>query len=182
MDRNQNFYMLEVNTRVQVEHPVTEQVTGIDIVKEMIRIAAGEPLSIRQRDVSLRGHAIECRINAEDPQRGFLPQPGRVNEFVLPGGPGVRIDTHVRPGYTIPPHYDSMIGKLIVHGQTRDEAIDRMKVALDEFVISPIKTTIPLHRRIMDTRQFRAADFDIYYIERLLKEGSELADVPATTA
>ena len=182
MDAEQNFYMLEVNTRVQVEHPVTEQVTGIDIVKEMIRIAAGEPLSIRQRDVSLRGHAIECRINAEDPQRGFLPQPGRVNEFVLPGGPGVRIDTHVRPGYTIPPHYDSMIGKLIVHGQTRDEAIDRMKVALDEFVISPIKTTIPLHRRIMDTRQFRAADFDIYYIERLLKEGSELAHVPATTA
>jgi acetyl-CoA carboxylase biotin carboxylase subunit len=168
-----------VNTRVQVEHPVTEQVTGIDIVKEMIRIAAGEPLSCRQKDVSLTGHAIECRINAEDPQRGFLPQPGRVDTFVLPGGPGVRIDTHVRPGYTIPPHYDSMIGKLIVHGPTREEAIARMKGALGEFIVSPIKTTIPMHRRIMDTRQFRTADFDIHYIERLLADGTELADVSA---
>jgi len=171
MDGQQNFYMLEVNTRVQVEHPVTEMVTGVDIVQESIRIAAGEPLRWRQRDIRLNGHAIECRINAEDPDRGFQPQPGLVERFLPPGGPGVRLDTHVRAGYRIPSMYDSMIGKLIVKAPTRREAIGKMRAALDEFTIEPIRTTIPLHRRLMDNRQFAEGDFDIHYIERLLKEG-----------
>ena len=175
MDRDQNFYMLEVNTRVQVEHPVTEMVTGIDIIKETIRIAAGEPLPLKQRGVTLRGHSIECRINAEDPDKGFIPQPGLITEFSPPGGPGVRLDTHVRAGYRIPSAYDSLIGKLIVHGADREEAIARMRGALKEFKIAPIKTTIPLHRRLMDERQFTDADFDIHYIERLLK--SDNSDV-----
>ncbi|MDP6986539.1 MAG: acetyl-CoA carboxylase biotin carboxylase subunit, partial [Phycisphaerales bacterium] len=150
MDRDQHFYMLEVNTRVQVEHPVTEAITGVDIVKEGIRVAAGSPLSIRQEDVLLTGHAIECRINAEDPDRGFMPQPGLVEVFQPAGGFGVRVDTHVQPGYRIPPNYDSMIGKLIVHGTDRDEAIAKMKRAIDEFRIGPIKTTLPLHRRLIE--------------------------------
>jgi acetyl-CoA carboxylase biotin carboxylase subunit len=168
MDDEQNFYMLEVNTRVQVEHPVSEMITGIDIVKEMIKIAAGEPLSFKQRDVTLTGHAIECRINAEDPDRNFMPQAGLIEEFVVPGGPGVRVDTHGRSGYRIPPNYDSMIGKLIVHAPTRAEAIAKMRGALNEFRIGPIKTTIPLHQRIMRSREFVDADFDIHYIERML--------------
>jgi acetyl-CoA carboxylase biotin carboxylase subunit len=169
MDEEQNFYMLEVNTRVQVEHPVTEMVTGIDIVKTMIRIAAGEPLPWKQRDIAVSGHAVECRINAEDPDRGFIPQPGLVTEFVPPGGLGIRLDTHVRGGYRIPPDYDSLIGKLIAHGRDRNQAIDKMRAALDEFRIGPIKTTIPLHRRMMDERQFIDATHDIHYLERLLK-------------
>lgn len=169
MDEKQDFYMLEVNTRVQVEHPVTEMITGIDIVKESIRVAAGEPLSFAQKDVVIRGHSIECRINAEDPARGFMPQAGVLEVFAPPGGLGVRIDSHARAGYRIPPNYDSMIGKLIVHGNTRDEAIARMRGALDEFRIAPIKTTIPLHRRLMDHPQFLDADFDIHYVERYLK-------------
>lgn len=170
MDEKQNFYMLEVNTRIQVEHPVTEMITGVDLVKEMIRIAAGEPLRYKQRDITVRGHSIECRINAEDPDRNFAPQPGPVDTFAPPGGMGVRIDSHVRAGYRIPPNYDSMVGKLIVYGETRDEAIARMRGALDEFRIGPIRTTIPLHRRIMDTQRFIDAAFDIHYVERLLKE------------
>lgn len=170
MDEHQHFFMLEVNTRVQVEHPVTEMITGVDIVKETIRIAAGEPLSFRQKDIRVSGHAIECRINAEDPSRNFMPQPGTVELFTPPGGLGVRVDSHARTGYRIPPNYDSMIGKLIVHGNSRDEAIARMRGALDEFQIGPIKTTIPLHRRIMDEPQFTAADYDIHYIERLLAD------------
>jgi len=169
MDEEQNFFMLEVNTRVQVEHPVTEMVTGIDIVKTMIRIAAGEPLPWKQRDIAVSGHAVECRINAEDPDRGFIPQPGLVTEFVPPGGLGIRLDTHVRSGYRIPPDYDSLIGKLIAHGRDRSQAIDKMRAALDEFRIGPIKTTIPLHRRMMDERQFLDARHDIHYLERLLK-------------
>jgi acetyl-CoA carboxylase biotin carboxylase subunit len=169
MDRDQDFYMLEVNTRVQVEHPVTEMVTGVDIVKQMIRIAAGEPLPWKQREIRLTGHAIECRINAEDPDRGFIPQPGMITEFSPPGGLGVRLDTHVRAGYRIPPDYDSLIAKLIVRGRDRQEAISKMRGALDDFRIGPIKTTIPLHRRIMDERQFIDARHDIHYLERLLK-------------
>ncbi|MCH8164047.1 MAG: acetyl-CoA carboxylase biotin carboxylase subunit [Planctomycetes bacterium] len=186
MDRDQNFFMLEVNTRIQVEHPVTEMVTGIDIVKEMIRIAAGEPLPWKQRDITLRGHSIECRINAEDPQRGFIPQPGLVTEFSPPGGIGVRLDTHCCSGYRIPPDYDSMIAKLIVHGDSRDQAIARMRGALGEFRIGPIKTTIPLHRRLMDERQFIDAEFDIRYIERLLRSDgagvTESVNVPRPPA
>jgi acetyl-CoA carboxylase biotin carboxylase subunit len=170
MDQEQNFYMLEVNTRVQVEHPVTEMITGIDVVKESIRIAAGEPLAFKQRDVRIRGHAIECRINAEDPDRNFAPSPGLIERFNPPGGPGVRVDSHVRPGYRIPSNYDSLIGKLIVVAANREQAIARMRGALDEFEIAPIQTTIPLHRRLMDNRQFVESRFDIHYVERLLRQ------------
>jgi acetyl-CoA carboxylase biotin carboxylase subunit len=172
MDVEQNFYMLEVNTRVQVEHPVTEMVTGVDIVKESIRIAAGEPLQHKQRDIKLRGHAIECRINAEDPDRGFMPSPGVIEQFACPGGPGVRMDTHVRAGYGIPPHYDSLIGKLIVAAPSRPEAIRKMRCALEELQIGPVRTTIPLHRRVMEAEPFMQAKLDIHYIERLLGEES----------
>jgi acetyl-CoA carboxylase biotin carboxylase subunit len=169
MDAKQNFYMLEVNTRVQVEHPVTEMITGIDIVREQIMVASGKPLSVKQSDIKVNGHAIECRINAEDPDRGFMPQAGLIETFGTPGGLGVRLDSHARTGYRIPPNYDSMIGKLIVHGPTRDIAIARMKVALGEFKIGPVKTTIPLHRKLMDNPDFNNATFDIHYVERLLK-------------
>jgi acetyl-CoA carboxylase biotin carboxylase subunit len=169
MDRDQNFYMLEVNTRVQVEHPVTEMVTGIDIVKQTIRIAAGDELPFKQRDITINGHAIECRINAEDPDRNFMPQPGVVQNFAPPGGLGVRLDSHVRAGYRIPQNYDSMIGKLIVHAPDRAQAIARMQGALSEFEIGPIKTTIPLHLRLLESKPFVDATFDIHYVERLLK-------------
>ncbi|MCH9058514.1 MAG: acetyl-CoA carboxylase biotin carboxylase subunit, partial [Planctomycetes bacterium] len=144
MDEKQNFYMLEVNTRVQVEHPVTEAVTGVDIVKMSILIASGEPLPFRQRDVKLDGHAMECRINAEDWSRNFMPSAGRIEQWELPGGPGVRVDSHVVPGYTVPPTYDSMIGKLIVHGEDREACMTRMARALREFRVGPIKTTLGL--------------------------------------
>jgi acetyl-CoA carboxylase biotin carboxylase subunit len=172
MDRDQNFYMLEVNTRVQVEHPVTEVITGVDIVRETILVAAGERLSVTQEDVVVRGHAIEFRVNAEDPARNFAPQPGTLTRFDPPGGPGIRLDTHIHTGDRIPPNYDSMIAKLIVSGATRDQAIARAKGALDEFAIEPIRTTIPLHRRLLDTHEFRTADFDIHYVERRLADES----------
>ncbi len=168
MDRDSTFYMLEVNTRVQVEHPVTEMITGVDIVKESIRVAAGLPLLYAQEDISISGHAIECRINAEDPDRDFMPQAGRVEEYRVPGGHGVRVDSHVTPGYHIPPNYDSMIAKLIVHGRDREEAIARMCSALSEFKIGPGKTTIPLHQRILRERAFVEMDVDIHYVERML--------------
>ncbi len=169
MDEKQNFYMLEVNTRVQVEHPVTELITGIDIVKTMIRVAAGEELPYKQRDIAIRGHSIECRINAEDPDKGFRPSAGKVELWQTPGGPGVRLDTHVHQGYTVPPNYDSMIGKLIVHADTRDEALTRMARALREFQVGPIKTTIPLQLRLMENSAFRQGGIDIHFLERLLK-------------
>lgn len=160
-----NFYFLEMNTRIQVEHPVTEMVTGIDIVKEMIRIAEGEPLSFRQEDVRFDGWSIECRINAEDPDRQFMPAPGQVRFYLPPGGPGVRVDSAVYSGYSIPPHYDSMVAKLIVHAKTREEAIARMKRALQEFVVDGIPTTIPFHLRVMDHPVFRDGTFDIRFLE-----------------
>ncbi len=169
MDEKQNFFMLEVNTRVQVEHPVTEMITGVDIVKLSIQIAAGEEIPFKQKDVEIRGHAMECRINAEDPDRGFMPSPGRIDTYHVPGGPGVRLDSHVVPGYTVPPNYDSMIGKLIVHAETRDACMDRMARALREFSIGPIRTTIPLHQRLMENSGFRKGGIDIHYLERLLK-------------
>ena len=169
MDDKQNFYMLEVNTRVQVEHPVTEMITGIDIVKEMIKVSAGLPLSVRQRDITVSGHAMECRINAEDPDRNFMPSPGKITRFEPPGGPGVRLDTHAVTGYTVPPNYDSMIGKLIVHAPDRDQCIDRMDRALREFHVEPIKTTIGLHRSLMKNGAFRQGGIDIHFLERLLK-------------
>jgi len=169
MDEQQDFYMLEVNTRVQVEHPVTEFITGVDIVKESILAAAGEPLSIQQRDVSINGHAIEFRINAEDPSKGFMPQAGTMETFVIPGGFGIRVDTHVRPGYRVPPNYDSMIAKLIVHGRDREEALARARSALAEFQTGPGATTLSLHRRLIETSQFRNVDMDIHWVERWLE-------------
>jgi biotin carboxylase len=145
VDRDENCYFIEANTRLQVEHPVTEMITGVDLVKEQIRIAFGERLSLRQKYIEFKGVAIECRINAEDPSNGFSPCPGLITEYNAPGGPGVRVDTHVHCGYEIPPHYDALIGKLIVHKETRDEAIACMRRALQEFVIEGIKTTIPLY-------------------------------------
>ncbi len=168
VDKEQNFYILEVNARIQVEHPVTEMVTGVDLIKEQIRIAAGEPLGLRQKDILQIGHAIECRINAEDPSRNFAPSPGLISELRVPGGPGVRMDSHAYAGYRIPPNYDSMIGKLIVHRKTRLEAIATMKRALGEFHISPTKTTIPLHLQIMDNEYFRSGDVDTGFVERVL--------------
>ena len=169
LDHKQNFYMLEVNTRVQVEHPVTEMITGVDIVVEQIRVASGEPLSLAQEDVRINGHAIECRINAEDPERGFMPQAGLIETFDPPGGPGIRLDSHARAGYRIPPNYDSMIGKLIAHGPDRDTAIARMREALRQFRIGPHPTTIPMHRKLLDRPEFRTAEFDIHWVERWLK-------------
>src|SRR5215203_232574 len=168
VDRNQNFYILEVNARIQVEHPVTEQVTGIDLIKQQILIAAGEKLPFKQKDIQQTGHAIECRINAEDPARNFAPSPGVIQEFRAPGGPGVRLDSHAYAGYRIPPNYDSMIGKLIVHRPTRAEAIAAMKRALHEFHVAPIKTTIPLHLQIMDNPNFLSGDVDTGFIERVM--------------
>jgi acetyl-CoA carboxylase biotin carboxylase subunit len=168
VDKDQNFYILEVNARIQVEHPVTEMVTGIDLIKQQILIAAGEKLPFTQDQIKQTGHAIECRINAEDPARNFAPFPGKIEELRLPGGPGVRLDTHVYAGYTIPPNYDSMIGKLIVHRPTRAEAIATMKRALSEFHVSPIRTTIPLHLQIMENPNFLSGDVDTGFIERVM--------------
>ncbi len=168
VDKKQNFYILEVNARIQVEHPVTESVTGIDLIKEQIRIAAGEPLSFKQKDITQTGHAIECRINAEDPARNFAPSPGLITEWRAPGGPGVRLDSHAYAGYRIPPNYDSMIGKLIVHRRTRAEAIATMKRALNEFHIAGIKTTIPLQLQILDNHEFQSGDVDTGFVERVL--------------
>ena len=173
LDRDGSFYFMEMNTRIQVEHPVTELVTGIDLVKQQIRVAAGEAL--RQPDFAWpQGHAIECRINAEDPQK-FVPSPGRILTFHAPGGPGVRIDTHAYEDYVIPPHYDSLVAKLIVHGRDREEAIARMRRALDQFVVEGIKTTIPLHQQILRDPKFLAGELSTRFMERFLQQGSRSA-------
>jgi acetyl-CoA carboxylase, biotin carboxylase subunit len=164
---NGEFYFIEMNTRLQVEHPVTEMVTGIDLVKMQILIASGERLPIKQRDIAWRGHAIECRINAEDPQT-FMPSPGRITAYHQPGGPGIRVDSHIYSGYTVPPYYDSMIGKLIAYGDTREIAMARMRIALSEMVIEGIKTNIPLHQDIMTDAAFEAGGVNIHYLERKL--------------
>ena len=169
MDEKQNFYMLEVNTRVQVEHPVTEMVTGIDIVKMSILVAAGEHIPFKQKDIEVKGHAIECRINAEDPDRGFMPSAGKIDTWQPPGGLGVRIDSHVVQGYRVPPNYDSMVGKLICHAETRELCIARTARALREFAVGPIKTTIPLQLRLMENSDFRQGGVDIHFLERMLK-------------
>ena len=168
MDKHKTFYLMEVNTRVQVEHPVTEMVTGVDIVKTQIRIAAGEELGFAQKDIKLNGHAVELRINAEDPANNFIPCAGTVEMFDPPGGIGIRMDTHVTSGYRIPPNYDSMIAKLIGYGKTRDEAIHILRRALKEFEISPIKTTIPLHDDLLHDVGFLENKNDINYVERIL--------------
>ncbi|MEY2777074.1 MAG: hypothetical protein RLY30_1172 [Pseudomonadota bacterium] len=164
---NDEFYFIEMNTRVQVEHPVTELITGIDIVQEQIRVASGERLRWRQRDVSFKGHAIECRINAEDPFK-FTPSPGRITTWHTPGGPGVRVDSHAFSGYVVPPHYDSMIGKLICYGDTREQAIARMGIALSEMAVEGITTNIPLHRIIVRDSHFMDGGTSIHYLEHML--------------
>ena len=165
LDKHGNFYFMEMNTRIQVEHPVTELVTGIDLIKEQIMVAAGFPLSFTQEDVKLNGWAIECRINAENPAKNFMPSPGRITEYLPPGGFGVRVDSAAYAGYTIPPYYDSMIAKLIVWGKDRQEAIARMKRALEEFVVEGISTTIPFHLKVLEHEVFVSGEFDTKFLE-----------------
>ncbi len=165
LDNGRNFHFMEMNTRVQVEHPVTELVTGVDLVKEQIRIAGGQRLTLKQKNINFNGHSIECRINAEDP-RTFVPSPGRITELVWPGGPGVRIDSHIYCGYNVPPYYDNLLAKLVVHAETRAEAIARMTRALEEFLIGGIKTNIPLHLKIMKDHDFIAGKTDIDFLSR----------------
>jgi acetyl-CoA carboxylase biotin carboxylase subunit len=162
-----DFFFIEMNTRLQVEHTVTELITGIDLVRAQLEIASGEPLVLRQQDVEIRGHAVECRINAEDPET-FIPSPGKVSVFHAPGGPGIRLDSHLYSGYTVPSQYDSLIGKLIAHGQDRDTALARMRTALSEFVIDGIKTNIPLHERLCRDSAFLAGGTNIHYLEAKL--------------
>jgi acetyl-CoA carboxylase biotin carboxylase subunit len=169
VDKNNNFYFMEMNTRVQVEHPVTEMVTGVDIVREQIRIAYGNKLRYKQSDIKINGHAIECRINAEDPAK-FTPSPGRITSYHTPGGLGVRVDSFVYDGYTVLPHYDSLIAKLIVHAETRDDAIRRMASALDEYIVEGIKTTIPFHKKIMANKDFIEGNIDTSFLERMVLE------------
>ena len=168
VDADNKFYFIEVNARIQVEHPVTEMVTGIDLVKQQIRIASGEPLPFTQADIRTHGHAIECRINSEDPDHDFRPSPGKITGLRLPGGPGVRWDSHIQVGYSIPPNYDSLVGKLIVHGTDRAEALAKMRRALDELVIEGVQTTIPLHKRIFQHPDFISGRVDTTWVERVL--------------
>lgn len=165
--QNEEFYFIEMNTRVQVEHPVTEMVTGVDIVKEQLRIAAGMGLSFEQQDIAINGHAIECRLNAEDPQT-FMPSPGTISRYHAPGGPGIRVDTHIYGGYRVPPHYDSMIGKLISFGETRQAAMARLSGALSEMLIEGIKTNVPLHQELVNDVNFQNGGFTIHYLEKKL--------------
>jgi len=169
---NGEFYFIEMNTRLQVEHPVTEMITGLDLVQLQIRIANGEKLPFRQKDVELRGHAIECRINAEDPYR-FTPSPGRITSYHPPGGPGIRVDTHVYAGYSVPPNYDSMIGKVIAYGASREQAIRRMRIALSEMVLEGIQTNIPLHLALLHDLRFMRGGTSIHYLEQKLAEESK---------
>jgi acetyl-CoA carboxylase, biotin carboxylase subunit len=163
------FYFIEMNTRIQVEHPVTEMVTGIDLVQQQIRVAAGEKLAFRQKDIELRGHALECRINAEDPYR-FTPSPGRITSYHPPGGPGIRVDSHIYAGYSVPPYYDSMIGKVIAYGATREQAIRRMRIALSEMVVEGIQTNIPLHLDLLHDMRFIRGGTSIHYLEQKLAQ------------
>jgi acetyl-CoA carboxylase biotin carboxylase subunit len=169
LDERGDFYFMEMNTRIQVEHPVTEMVTGLDLVKTQFRIAAGEPLPVTQEEVCLAGHSLECRINAEDPDR-FLPSPGKVTNLRLPGGPGVRVDSHAYVGYIVPPCYDSLLAKLLVHGRDRDEAIARMQRALGEMLIQGVQTTIPFHQKVLRHPDFLAGKTSTRFLERLTQE------------
>ncbi|HJF33049.1 MAG TPA: acetyl-CoA carboxylase biotin carboxylase subunit [Sporosarcina psychrophila] len=163
---NQQFYFMEMNTRIQVEHTITEMVTGIDLVKQQLKIASGEKLTLTQEDIKINGWSIECRINAENPSKNFMPSPGKVTMYVPPGGFGVRVDSAMYTGYSIPPFYDSMVAKLIVHADTREEAVARMKRALDEFIVEGVDTTIPFHLRLMDNKVFQSGDFDTKFLEK----------------
>jgi len=172
LDEDGSYYFMEMNTRIQVEHPVTEQITGVDLVKEQIKVAAGEKLSVKELP-ALRGHVIEVRVNAEDPARNFQPSPGRIEVFHPPGGPGVRIDTHIYAGYTVPPYYDSLLAKVICQGRDRAEAVKRMQVALESFVLEGVTTTIPFLARVMQNPRFQSGKFDTKFLEResdLLRE------------
>ena len=171
LDKQGNFYFMEMNTRIQVEHPITEMITGVDLIKEQIRIAAGKRLAYQQKDITCRSHSIECRINAEDPDNNFIPSPGKVTEYHSPGGPGVRVDSHLYKGYTIPPYYDSLIAKLIVHAEDRKSAILRMKRALEEYIIEGIKTTIPFHLKVLDNGDFQKGEYSTKFIEEKLMKG-----------
>ena len=170
--QDDEFHFIEMNTRIKVEHPVTEMVTGIDLVQQQIRVAAGEKLDFRQKDIEVRGHAIECRINAEDPYR-FTPSPGKITSYHPPGGPGIRVDTHVYAGYTVPPHYDSMVGKVIAYGATREQAIRRMRIALSEMVLEGIQTNIPLHLELLHDMRFVRGGTSIHYLEQKLAQESK---------
>lgn len=170
LDKHRNYYFMEMNTRIQVEHPVTEFVTNVDLIKSQIRIASGEPLNIRQEDIEFKGHAIECRINAENPTQNFRPSPGKIERLHLPGGKGIRVDTAVYAGYTIPPYYDSMIAKLIVLGKSRNEAIKKMKSALSEFIVEGIDTNIDFQMEIMNHRKFQSGNFGTDFIEEMENE------------
>jgi len=173
LNDRQEFFFMEMNTRIQVEHPVSEEQADVDLIKEQIRVAAGEPLGYTQEDIKWSGHTIECRVNAEDPERDFRPAPGTITSFHIPGGHGVRVDTHAYAGYVIPPHYDSMIAKLIVRGRSREEAIHKMRRALDEFIIEGIPTTIPFHRRVLDDADFVSGHFDTGFVERFLNRDTQ---------
>jgi acetyl-CoA carboxylase biotin carboxylase subunit len=175
-DQDGSFYFMEMNTRIQVEHPVTEEVTGLDLVKEQILVAAGEKLSLRQDEVEWTGHAIECRINAEDYEHGFRPSPGEITYWYKPGGPGIRVDSHVYAGYRVPPYYDSMIGKLIAYGKDRAEALRRMEIALEETIVEGVKTTLPFHLLAVRSERFQKGDLDTGFVEQLFKDR---AAVPA---
>ncbi|MFH1715259.1 MAG: acetyl-CoA carboxylase biotin carboxylase subunit [Elusimicrobiota bacterium] len=171
LDKKGNYYFMEMNTRIQVEHPVTELVTGLDLIKEQILLAAGERLKLKQDDVNILGHAIECRINAEDPDKDFIPSPGTIEAFIMPGGPGIRIDTHVYQGYTIPPFYDSMVAKILAFGKNREEAINRMARALDEITIRGIATTTSFHQKVMQNKYFIKGEFYTNFLQtRMTKE------------
>ncbi len=173
IDSENNFYFMEINTRIQVEHPVTEEVVDLDLIKEQIKIAFNERLGYAQNDIKIKGHAIECRINAEDPEKDFLPNPGEIKSFHLPGGHGIRVDTHAYAKYRIPPFYDSLIAKLIALGRTREEAILKIRRALDEFIIEGIKTTIPLHKKIFSNQKFISGNYDTTFVENLLEGKKE---------
>jgi acetyl-CoA carboxylase biotin carboxylase subunit len=170
LDHKNNFYFMEMNTRIQVEHPVTEMVTGIDMIKEQIRSAAGEKLRFKQEDIQIKGAAIECRINAEDFENNFMPSPGKIELLNLPGGAGVRVDTHIYQGYIVPPYYDSLVAKLITYGKNRNEAIRIMQRALSEFQVAPIKTTIPFHQRLLENALFLKSDISTHFVQEMLKE------------
>jgi acetyl-CoA carboxylase biotin carboxylase subunit len=170
LDSNNNFYFMEMNTRIQVEHPVTEMITGIDLIKEQIRIAAGEKMRFQQDDVKIRGAAIECRINAEDYENNFMPCPGKIETLNIPGGPGIRVDTHIYPGYVISPYYDSLVAKLIAYGNNRQEAVKKMQRALNEFIIAPIKTTVPFHIRLLENALFIKGDVSTHFVQEMFKE------------
>ena len=177
LDVDSQFYFMEMNTRIQVEHPVSEEQANVDLIKEQIRVASGEPLGYTQEDIEWHGHTIECRINAEDPERDFRPVAGTITSFHVPGGHGVRVDTHAYAGYVVPPHYDSLIAKLIVHGRTRHEAIGIVRRALEEFVVEGVPTTIPFHRKVMDHPDFIEGRFDTSFVDRFLRRDAKDAPV-----